>query len=137
MLKYAIVASSSLLLFSTRKAPTPQSLASTWIINDLWYWGKRRTGAEVNNYFTLIKAASCSDPQWFRNVCKFATDLRVRATKGSMIGARFGMNFRTKLTVPRTERSSLIVVGVFKSIMALIRSSPMRIPSADKTCPRY
>ena len=64
---------------------------------------------------------------------KFATDLRVRATKGSnTVGARFGMNFRTKLTVPRTERSSLIVVGVFKSIMALIRSSPLRIPSGTK-----
>ena len=99
--------------------------------------GKRRTGAEVNNYFTLIKAASCSGPQWFRNVCKFATDLQVRATKGSIFGARFRMNFRTKLIVPRTERSSLTVVGVFKSIMALFGSSSMRIPSTDKTCPRY
>ena len=52
--------------------------ASTWIINDLWHCGKRRTGAEVNNSITLIGAASCSGPQWFRNVCKFATDLRVR-----------------------------------------------------------
>ena len=58
----------------------------------------------LNSYFTLIKAASCSGPQWFRDVCKFATDLRVRATKGSIIGARFGMNIRTKLTLPRTER---------------------------------
>ena len=90
--------------------------------------------AEVNNSFTLIKAASCSDPQWFHNVVKFATDLLVRATKASIIVARFGMNFRTKLTVPRTERSSLIVVGVFKSIMALTQSSPMRIPLADNTC---
>ena len=53
-------------------------LVSTWIINDLWYWGKSRTGAEVNNSFTSIKAASCSGPQWFRNVFKFATNLRVR-----------------------------------------------------------
>ena len=53
-----------------------------------------------------------------------------------MIVARFGMNFRTKLILPGTERSSLIVVGVFKSIMALIRSSPMRIPLADNTRPR-
>ena len=42
----------------------------------IWYWGKCRTGAEVDNSFTLIKAASCSGPQWFRNVCKFATDLQ-------------------------------------------------------------
>ena len=70
------------------------------------------------------------------NVFKFANDLRVRATKGSMIVARFGINFRTKLIVPSTERSSLIVVGVFKSTMALIRSSLMQIPLADNTCPR-
>ena len=50
-------------------------------------------GAEVNNSFTLIKAASCSGPEWFCNVCKYATDLRVRATKGSIIVARFGMSF--------------------------------------------
>ena len=93
-------------------------------------------GAEVNSSFTLIKAASCSDPQWFRNVFQFTTDLRVRATKGSIVVARFGMDFRTKLIVPSTERSYLIVVGVFKSIMALIRSSPMRIPLADITSPR-
>ena len=33
----------------------------------------------------MIKAASCSGPQWFRNVFKFATDLRVRTTKGSPV----------------------------------------------------
>ena len=93
-------------------------------------------GAEINDFFTLIKAASCSDPQWFRNVFKFATYLRVRATNGSIIVARFGMNFRTKLIVLSRERSSLIVVGVFKSIMALIIFSPMRIPLAENTCPR-
>ena len=69
-------------------------------------------GAEVNNLFTLIKAASCSSPQWLRNVFTLATDLRGRTTKGSNVVARFGMNLRTKLIVPRTERSSLIMVGV-------------------------
>ena len=78
--------------------------------------GKYRTGEEVNNSVTLIKAASYSGPQWFRNVFKFPTDFRVRATKGSIIVARCGMNFRTKLTVHSTEQSSLIVVGVFKSM---------------------
>ena len=89
----------------------------------------------------IIRLTAQSDsrapPKWFRNVFKFATDLRVKATKGSIIVARFGMNFCTKLVVPRTERSCLIVVGVFKSIMALTQSSPLRIPLADKTCPMY
>ena len=53
-----------------------------------------------------------------------------------MIVAKFGMNFRAKLIVPSTERSYLIVVGVFKLILDLIPSSPMRMPSADNTCPR-
>ena len=95
-----------------------------------------RTGEEANNSFTLIKAASCSGPQWFRSVFKFTTDLRVRATKGLMIVTKLGMNFRTKSIVPSTERSSLTVVGVFKSKLALNLSSPMRITSADNTCPR-
>ena len=43
--------------------------------------------AEVNNSFTLIKAASCSGPQIFRKVFRFATDLRVSATNGSIIVA--------------------------------------------------
>ena len=75
----------SIIFFLSKKTPTPQSLASTWIKNDLWNRGKCRTGAGVNNYFTLIKAASCSGPQWFRNVFKFATDLRVRATEDSTV----------------------------------------------------
>ena len=45
------------------------------IINDLWNRGKCRTGAEVNDSFTLIKSASGPGLQWFRNVFKFATDL--------------------------------------------------------------
>ena len=98
--------------------------------------GKCRTGGEVNNSSTLIEAASCSGPQWFRNVFKFSTALRVRATKGSIIAARFGMDSRTKLIVPRTERSSLIVVGVFKPIMDLIRSSPMRVPFSGQRMPK-
>ena len=107
-LEQSIIASSPLSSFLARKAPTPQSLAPTWIINDLWNWGKCRTGAEVNNSNTLIKAASCSGLHWFRNVFNFATDLLVRATKGSIIVAKCGMNFRTELVAPRTERSSLI-----------------------------
>ena len=42
-----------------------------------------------------------------------------------MIVARFGMNSRTRLVVPRTERSSLIIVDGSLSIMVLIRSSPI------------
>ena len=42
-----------------------------------------------------------------------------------MIIAKFGTNVGTKLIVPSTERSSLIVVGVFNSTMALIGSSPI------------
>ena len=56
-----------------------------------------------------------------------------------MIVAKHGMNFRTKSVVPSTERSSLMVVGAFKSTMMaalLIQSTPMRIPLADKICPR-
>ena len=56
--------------------------------------------------FTLIKEASCSGPQWFHNVFKFATDLRVRAYKGSRIVAKFGMNFRTPaVSAPHVARS--------------------------------
>ena len=52
--------------------------------------------------------------------------------------ARFGMNFLTKLIVPRTERSSLIVVGVIKStVIAIIRFSPViRIPSNNFLRPK-
>ena len=53
-------------------------------------------------------------------------------SKGSTTVAEFGMNFRTKLIVPRIEISSLVVVGVFKSNMALTRSSPTRKPLDDK-----
>ena len=35
-----------------------------------------------------------------------------------MIVAKFGMNFCTNVIVPSTERSSWIVVGVFKSVIA-------------------
>ena len=87
-----------------------KSLAFTWIINDLWNRGKCRTGAVVNDSFTLIKAASYLGPQWFRNVFELATDLQVRATKGSITVAKFGMNFRAKFIVRSTERSSFIVV---------------------------
>ena len=40
-----------------------------------------------------------------------------------MMIAIFGMKFGTKLIVLKTEQSSVIVGGVFKSTMALIRSS--------------
>ena len=39
-----------------------------------------------------------------------------------MIVSKLEMNFRTKSIVTSTERSSLMVVGVFKSTIALIRS---------------
>ena len=49
-----------------------------------------------------------------------------------MIVARFGINFRTKLFVPRAERSSLVVVGVLMSIMTSVGSSQIQTPLDDK-----
>ena len=87
----------SIIFFLSKESAYTTVACVYMVINDLWNWGKCRTGTEVNKSFTLIIAASCSGSQWFRNVFKFATDLQVRATKGSIIVARFGMNFRTKL----------------------------------------
>ena len=49
-----------------------------------------------------------------------------------MFVARFGIDFRTKLFVPRAKRSSLVVVGVFMSIMTSVGSSPIQMPLDDK-----
>ena len=61
----------------------------------------------------------------------------MRATRGAMVPAKLGINLRTKLTIPSTDRNSLIVLGVGKSIIAFMRTSPIRIPSAVNICPKY
>ena len=50
---------------------------------------------------------------------------------------RSGINFRTKFTIPSTDLNSSIVSGVGKLTIAFMRSSPIRIPSAVSTCPKY
>ena len=51
--------------------------------------------------------------------------------------ARSGTTFRTMFTNASTDLNSMIVLGVGKYIVASTRSSPLRIPSAVSTCPKY
>ena len=121
--------------FWARNAPAPTSLASTWTTKSFVKSGKHKTGALLSNRLTSAKASSCSWLQRF--AIDFTCSFCVSSTSGAITVERSGINFLTKLIIPKTERSSLIVLGVGKSVIALIRSSPMRIPSFDKIWPRY
>ena len=97
--------------------------------------GKCKTGASVSNCFTRANAWSCSGPQ--RLLTSLIASFFVRATKGAIVAAKLGINFLTKFTMPNTDLNCLIFVGFGKSMIALMRSSPIRIPSDDSIWPKY
>lgn len=70
-------------------------------------------------------------------VLRLAIAFRVRAIKGSITVARFSIYFLTKLAMPSTDRSFRIFVGVGRSMIALVRSLLIRMPSVDEKRPRY
>lgn len=113
-------------------APAPASLASTCVMNYVGEVRKIQYGY-VSSCFTLAKASSCSAFQC--SEIRLAFFFFVGVTSGAITVAKFGMNFLTKIIVPSTDRNFLMFVGRGKSTIALIRSSPILIPSADKIWP--
>ena len=75
--------------------------------------------------------------QCFSNSCRFENCFLVSSTKGAVISEKFGTNRRTKLRLPQNERDSLLFFGSGNSLIAMIRSLPIVIPSAEITCPKY
>ena len=123
--------------FWAKNAPTPASLASTCTTNYFEKTGKCNTGGDDNASFDWVIALLWAGPQCFSNSWPFENCSLMSSTKGAVISEKYGTNRRIKLRVPNNERKSLIFFGSGNSLIALIRSLPILIPSAEITCPKY
>lgn len=87
-------------------------------------------GSEVSRVLIVLKASSCSGPQW--NLFSFLTSL----VRGSAFSEKLGMNFLKKDAMPTNLLTCLEVTGLGKFSMTSMLRMAGEYPVGAILCPK-